>query len=219
MDLKDKIRKEKIIVILRDVDKEKILKVAQSLYNGGIRLMEVPFSQDGKVSDEETVNIISMLINNMPKDLEIGAGTVLNESQVEMVSKIGGKFIVSPNTNEKVIQKTKELGMISIPGALTPTEIERAYLLGGDFIKVFPVNLFGPKYIKTLKIPLPAIELLAVCGIDYTNIEDYLNAKATGVCIGASIVDKQLIANNDYDGLTNLSKKYVVLVKNQNKKL
>ena len=88
--------------------------------------MEVTFDASGKCSDEETVENIKMLCDEFKGKMLIGAGTVLSKKQVELVKKAGGSFIISPNTDKKVIKATKKLGMVSMPGALTPSEIKMA---------------------------------------------------------------------------------------------
>ena len=108
----------------------------------------------------------------------------------------------------KVIKKTKELGLVSIPGAFSPTEISMAKRLGADFVKVFPVNYLGSRYIKDLKAPLSHIKLLAVGGITAENLNEYLDAGASGVGIGSGVVNKAKIAENDWESITRFAKSY-----------
>ena len=115
------IEREKIIVIVRGVAADKLIPLAEAMYEGGIRLLEVTYSADGSVSDEETAKNIEMLSKHFEGRMYIGAGTVITEKQVELTKKAGGKFIISPDTYENVIRKTRELDMVSMPGALTPT--------------------------------------------------------------------------------------------------
>ncbi|WP_143442559.1 bifunctional 4-hydroxy-2-oxoglutarate aldolase/2-dehydro-3-deoxy-phosphogluconate aldolase, partial [Klebsiella pneumoniae] len=93
----------------------------------------------GKINDEEIASGIEMLAEHFKGEMLVGAGTVLTERQVELTRKAGGKFIISPDTNPDIIKKTKEMGLVSIPGALTPSEIVTASRAGADFVKVFPV--------------------------------------------------------------------------------
>lgn len=205
----DVIEKEKIIVIVRGVEKEKLLPLCEAMYAGGIRLLELTYDATGKTSAEETAENIRMLAEAFEGRMYIGAGTVLSEAQVELTKKAGGSFVISPNVNERVIAKTVELGMVSMPGALTPTEVEYAHACGADYVKLFPVNTFGPGYVKAIKAPLAHIKLTAVGGIDETNMAAYLQAGVSGFGIGTNIVDKKLIAAEDYAAITALAKKYV----------
>lgn len=205
----ESIEKNKIIVIVRGVEREKLIPLAEAMYNGGIRLLEVTFSANGKVTDEETAGNIKMLTEHFGDRMYIGAGTVLSEKQVELVEKSGGKFIISPDTNEAVIKKTRELGLVSMPGALTPTEIQAAHMAGANFVKLFPISNFGADYVKAIKAPLSHIKLLAVGGINDGNMAEYIKAGVSGFGIGSNITDKKLIANGEFDKITALARKYV----------
>lgn len=103
--------------------------------------------------------------------------------------------------------------MVSMPVAVTPTEVQLAHTYGASFVKLFPAGDLGPGYVKAVKAPLSHIKLTAVGGIDETNIPAYLKAGASGFGIGTNIVDKKLIAANDFDGIRELAKRYVALVK------
>lgn len=208
-----KIEREKLIVIIRGIEKEKLVPLSEAMYEGGIRLLEVTYSANGKVSDEQTADNIRMLVERFQDRMEIGAGTVLTEKQVELTYRSGGKFIISPDTCSTVIEKTKRLGMVSIPGALTPSEMQTAHRAGADFIKIFPITSLGASYVKAVKAPLSHLKMLAVGGVDEKNIAEYLKAGINGFGLGSNIIDKKKIAENDWLGITELAKKYVSLVK------
>lgn len=207
------IENEKIIVIVRGVESEKLISLAEAMYEGGIRLLEITYSADGKISDEETAENIRRLGGHFDGRMYIGAGTVLTEKQVELAYKAGGKFIISPDCSSDVIRKTRELGLVSMPGALTPSEIQTAHKAGADFVKIFPITNMGVDYVKAVSAPLSHIKLLAVGGINENNIKDYLKAGVCGFGIGSNIIDKKALANNEYSKITELSEKYVSEVK------
>lgn len=214
IELIKKIEEEKIIVIVRGVKKENLIPLATAMYNGGIKLLELTYSANGSISDEETAENIRILSEHFAGKMDIGAGTVLTEKQVELTKKAGGKFIISPDSYDKVIKKTKELGLVSMPGALTPSEIQSAHRAGADFIKLFPIDNFGVSYLKAVKAPLSHIKFLAVGGVDENNMSTYLKAGVCGFGIGSNIVKKDLIEKGDFDAITKLAKKYVSVVKN-----
>jgi 2-dehydro-3-deoxyphosphogluconate aldolase/(4S)-4-hydroxy-2-oxoglutarate aldolase len=139
----------------------------------------------------------------------IGAGTVLTEEQVALTAQAGGKFIISPNVDKDVITATVKHGLVSMPGALTPSEICQAHKYGADFVKLFPVSDLGAGYVKAVKAPLSHIKLLAVGGITDENMAEYLKAGVYGFGIGSSLTDKKMIAENNWAGITELAKKYV----------
>lgn len=214
MDFINQLLKEKIIVIVRGVEKEKLLPLAEALYKGGIRFLELTFSADESISDAETADSIKTLVNNFKGKMHVGAGTVLNERQVELTKRVGGEFIISPNTDVSVIRKTKALGMFSMPGALTPTEIKQAHTAGADFVKLFPISSLGADYVKAVKAPLSNVKLLAVGGINLQNIAEYQKAGVCGFGIGTNITDKKMLAENDFEGITLLARDYVKAVQN-----
>ncbi len=207
------IEREKIIVIVRGVEEEKLIPLAEAMYEGGIRLLEVTYSANGKVTDEETAENIRILAAHFENRMYIGAGTVLTERQVELTAQAGGKFIISPDTCPQVIKKTRELGLVSMPGALTPSEMQIAHRSGADFIKIFPVTSLGADYVKAVKAPLSHLKMLAVGGVDENNIPEYLKVGIDGFGLGSNIIDKKKLAQNDWAGITELAQKYVSLMK------
>ena len=200
-----KIETEKIITIVRNVDKEKLIPLAEALYKGGIRLMEITYDAKGIISDDKTAENIAMLANHFEGKMCIGAGTVLTKTQVELTKKAGGGFIISPDTFCDVIYKTRELDMVSIPGALTPTEILNAHRYGADFVKLFPIVNLGAEYVKAIKAPLSHIKMLGVGGIDENNMKTYITSGIEGIGIGSNIVNKKMIAENNFDKITELA--------------
>ena len=207
------VEENKIVDIVRGIKREDLLPLGEALYEGGIRLMEITYSADGSISDEETADRIKMLAGHFEGRMFIGAGTVLTEKQVELTKNAGGTFIISPDTYENVIKKTRELGMVSMPGALTPSEIQAAHRYGADFVKVFPMTAMGADYLKAVKAPLSHIKMLAVGGVNLDTMKEYLKAGASGFGMGSNFIDKKLIAEGRFDMITDLAKKYVEAAK------
>ena len=203
------ILENKIVVIVRGVEKEKLIPLAQAMYDGGIRLIEITFDATKKISDDETGNMIKMLAEHFEGKMTVGAGTVLTTEQVDITKLNGGKFIISPDANPEVIRHTKKQGLVSMPGALTPTEIQAAHAAGADFVKLFPITTMGVDYVKAVSAPLKHIKLIAVGGVDVKNMADYLKAGAVGFGLGSNIVDKELIKKEDYASITALAEKCV----------
>ena len=208
-----KIRENKLLVVVRGLEKEKILPLAEAMYLGGIRLLEVTFDAAGAIPEEVTAACIRLLSRQFGEKMCIGAGTVLTAQQAETAKEAGAAFVLSPNANREVIEKTRALGLVSIPGALTPTEIENAYRWGADFVKVFPASAMGPGYIKAVGTPLSHIPLLAVGGITSENARDYLNAGAAGFGVSADIVDKDALAKGDYAAITARARRFLDAIK------
>ena len=203
------LEKEKIIVIVRGYTGETLLSLAEAMYAGGVRFMEVTYDHGGTFSMEDTARDIAMLVRQFEGRMHIGAGTVLSVEEVEATHRAGGEYIISPNVNSTVIQRTRELGMLSMPGAFTPSEAQTASEAGADFVKLFPVDALGPSYVKALKAPLCHIKMLAVGGVNETNLKAYLAAGASGFGIGSNIVNKKMIAEGDFEGITALARTFL----------
>ena len=198
--IKAMIEEHKIIVICRGVYNDTLLKTMEALYKGGIRLAEVTFNQR---SDDytDTLDSIRMLNEHFCGRMAIGAGTVVNEQQVELAHQAQAAYIISPNVNEKVIRKTKELGMVSIPGALSPTEVLNAHDCGADYVKLFPAARMKAAYIKDLMGPMPHVKFIATAGIHEDNITEFADVGCTGYGISGRLMDKQVIAEGNFEEL------------------
>ena len=193
---------------MRGIHPDMIIPAAQALYNGNIRLIEVTFDQASANCERETAKAIASLYRHFGDKLLVGAGTVMNTSQVEAAVNAGAKYIISPNTDIEVIKKTVSMKAVSIPGALSPTEIAMAYSAGADFVKIFPAGEFGIGYFKAVKAPLNHIPLIAVGGIDENNMNDFFAAGAAGIGVGSNIVNKKLINEGKFKELALLARKY-----------
>ena len=196
------IEKEKVIAILRGVENDKLLPVAKALYDGGIRLIEVTFRQQAPDSAAETARAIEWIRSEYEGRMLVGAGTVLTEAQADLAHRAGAGFIISPDTEPHVIARTRELDMVSIPGAMTSTEILAAHRAGADFVKIFPASVMGTAYIKAIRGPISHVRLLAVGGIDSGNAAAFLKAGVCGVGVGGKLVDAGAIEKGDFEKLT-----------------
>lgn len=196
------VREHKLIAIVRGVESEKCLRVAQALYDGGIRLMEITYDQKHPENWEQTARAIGAVAKAFDGRMYVGAGTVTNTELVELTAKHGGCFIISPDVNADVIRRTRELGMVSMPGALTPTEVMTAHAAGANFVKLFPAGNLGAGYLKAVRAPISHVELLVVGGIDEKNIGAFLAAGAAGAGIGGSLVNTARVENGEFDKIT-----------------
>lgn len=202
------LKKEKLIVILRGLKREQMIPTARALHVSGVHFLEVTFVQNSKTCVEDTTWAIRNAVERFP-DLYVGAGTVLSVLQAEAAYEAGAKYIISPNADEAVIRRTMELGMVSIPGAFSPSEIVNAYNWGATFVKLFPAGDLGIAYVKAIRAPISHIPLLAVGGVVLENMEAFYKAGICGFGIGGSIVKKEFIDRGDYDALTALAKQYI----------
>ena len=169
-----------IIAILRGVSPTEIIDVCQALADNGIKFAEIT------MNSPEAVKSIKLATEHFSSDeICIGAGTVLTPEHVEAVAAAGGQYIISPNCSPEVIQRTKELGLLSCPGVFTPSEAFRALEAGADILKLFPAGRLAPEYIKDLKAVVPS-EFIATGAVNADNIKAYLKF-AVGAGIGSAL--------------------------------
>ena len=206
------IEKNKIIVIMRGFTEDQLIRSVEAMEAGGINLVEVTYDQSGATPDSETADKIRALKEHFGDRVRVGAGTVMTEKQTELAYNAGAEFIISPDSYEGVIRKTRELGMVSIPGVFTPTEAANAHRWGADFVKLFPNSELKISYLKALTVPLSHIKFLAVGGVDASNLTDYLAAGAKGVGVATAIADKKAIFAGDYDEITRRAKAFTDLL-------
>jgi len=171
-----------LVAILRGLDPADAKPMLEALIAAGIGLIEVPLN-----SPDPLTSIRAMAAESRGR-ARVGAGTVLTVAEVEAVSNNGGQMIVAPNRDDAVIRAAKAAGLDSYPGVFTATEALSAIAAGADALKLFPAEILGPKGIKALTAILPkAVPLLAVGGVDASNMSDYLTAGATGFGLGTSL--------------------------------
>ena len=207
------IKENKLIAIVRGVEPETCIRIAQALYDGGFRLMEITYDQKHPETWENTARAIGAVAEAFAGKMYIGAGTVTCPELVELTHKYGGQFIISPDVYEAVITRTCELGMVSIPGALTPTEVTTAYRAGADFVKLFPAGVLGPDYLKAIKAPISHVDLLVVGGVNEKNVASFLAAGAVGAGIGGNLVNAAWVKANEYEKITETARLLVDSVK------
>lgn len=183
--------KEPVVGIIRGVNEDSLPGVLQAAYIGGLRFLEITLNTPG------ALHLIKKAVELFP-DFCIGAGTVLSAESTQQAIDVGAQFIVSPNLNEQVAECCIKNKQAYFPGALTPTEIEKAWSYGATMVKVFPASQMGPGYIKLLKGPFDQIKLMAVGGINPKNIPDYFSAGASAVALGGSIFSVKRMANQEF---------------------
>ena len=205
--LRERILSNGMIAICRKIYGEDLLNLAQALYEGGVRQMEVTFDQKDPDCLRHTAEAIETLRRHFP-DMDCGAGTVLSREQVDAAQQAGGTFIVSPNVDVDVITYTKAKGMASIPGAMTPSEIMTAHNAGADIVKLFPADCLGTEYIRGIRAPISHVPLLATGGVTEENFASFLQAGCCGAGLGGTLCKADWIRDGRWKDLTELAAEF-----------
>lgn len=201
-----RIRSEKVIAIIRADDSAGLLDCAKALAEGGLTAMEVTMTTPG------AIRILEEVAAKFPEFL-FGVGTVLDPETARTALLAGARFVVTPTFNPEVIALCRRYSVPVFPGALTPTEILAAWQAGADAVKVFPVEFFGPAYIRAVRAPLPQIEMVPTGGVTPENLAEFLRAGALAVGAGGALVDKQSLQNKDWKTITRRARAYAEAAK------
>ena len=204
----ERIKRYKTIAIFRGVPEALTLPMAEALYEGGVRLLEITFDQRDPDRIPKTCALIKSLTDRFGDQLGIGAGTVMFVEEVRSAAAAGATFMLAPNTDPLVIRAALAVGAEPIPGAFTPTETVLAVQAGASLIKVFPAGMLGPAYIKALAAPLSHVRFLAVGGITAENQQAYLNAGAIGTGVASGLVDTELARKGAFKEITERAMQY-----------
>lgn len=200
---------EKIVAIVRGIPSSKIVGLATALEKGGVTCIEVTFDQSSEEKARDTLAAIKAIKEQLGDRICVGAGTVMTPGQVRLAVEAGAEYMISPNVDEDVIRETKRLDKVSIPGAMTATEVAFAYKCGADIVKMFPAGILGTGYIKAVKAPLKHIPVTAVGNVTVENCADFIKAGAVGVGVGGNLVSAKLVDEGKFDEITAAAKAYV----------
>lgn len=181
-----------VIGILRGFETEFVKEIGINCFESGLKNIEVT------LNTQDALEQIRALREICPPDANVGAGTVIDEQGLKNALEAGASFIVSPVTDENLIRKCCSFGIPIMPGAYTPTEVFQAWRAGAPIVKLFPANIGGPEYVKTLLAPLNQIELMAVGAVNLDNVNAYLKAGVRGVGLGTPLFDKQRMEARDW---------------------
>jgi 2-dehydro-3-deoxyphosphogluconate aldolase/(4S)-4-hydroxy-2-oxoglutarate aldolase len=197
-----------IVPVVRARTAEEALGVVDAILAGGIDIIELTMTVPG------APQVIERIARRFGSDVVVGAGTVLDRDVARTCIEAGAMFVVSPALDEPTIELCRAEGIPIMPGALTPTEVVRAWKAGADVVKVFPCGAVGgPSYIKALKAPLPQIELMPTGGVSLKTAAEFIQAGACALGAGADLVDLALLREGRADLVTEKARKYVETIR------
>ena len=197
-----------MIPVVRATTADEARRAIDAIREGGISVLEITMTVPG------AVKVIEEVAKRYGKDALVGAGTVLDPETATACIESGAKFVVSPALNLETIACCRRLEVAVMPGALTPTEVVQAWNAGADFVKVFPAGAVGgPSYLKSLKAPLPQIELVPTGGVSLKTAADFIRAGAAALGVGADLVDIKAIREGQSSLITERAKQFIEIVR------
>jgi 2-dehydro-3-deoxyphosphogluconate aldolase/(4S)-4-hydroxy-2-oxoglutarate aldolase len=196
-----------IIPVLRARSAKEALGVVEAMVAGGISVIEVTMTVPG------AIEVLRELKRSYGSRLLLGSGTVTDRAECAATIEAGAEFVVSPSLHLDVIAETKAADKVSLPGALTPTEVITAWRAGADFVKVFPCSAMGgASYLKSLKAPFPFLRLVPTGGVTLQTAASFLEAGASALGVGADLVNLLAHAEGKPEVITNTARGYVEII-------
>ncbi|MCB0270972.1 MAG: bifunctional 4-hydroxy-2-oxoglutarate aldolase/2-dehydro-3-deoxy-phosphogluconate aldolase [Calditrichaeota bacterium] len=184
------------VAVIRMSDSQKLLRVAEALLEGGISALEITMTTPNALKVIEEASL------ELPGEVLIGVGSVLDSETARLAINAGAKYVVSPIFKTEIVQTAHRYNLPVMPGCFTPTEILTAHEAGADIVKVFPADVVGMPFFKAIKAPMPHLSLMPTGGVSLTNAGDWLKAGACAVGVGGALLDKQAIADGNFAKLT-----------------
>jgi len=197
-----------IVPVLRASSAEEAIAVADAIVAGGIDILEITMTVPG------AVHVIADVVRRYGDRLLVGAGTVLDVTAARECMAAGARFIVAPIVDEPTIALCRHQDVAVLPGALTPTEVVRAWRAGADLVKVFPCSAVGgASYIKALKAPLPQILLVPTGGVTVATAGAYFAAGASAIGVGSDLCNVAAVRDGRPDRITDAARAYLDAVR------
>ena len=196
-----------IIAVVRAQSREQVLPLSEALLAGGVRAIEITTSTPGAI---EAIGEASQALGARAL---IGVGTVLDVETCRAACEAGAEFVVSPVTKPELVAAAHKHDRPIMLGAYTPTEAQIAHEAGSDFVKLFPADGLGPRFIKNLRAPLPYLRIVPTGGVTVENAAEFIKAGSAALGIGSALVSKDILTNADWPELTRRAEQFVAAAK------
>jgi len=203
----EKVKELGLLAVIRGPSAELTVKMVEALVAGGVLGIEITYSTPNA---EE---VVRTLFTTFGSKIILGMGTLTKPEQANSAKAAGANFIVSPVCEATLVKSMVDSGLLTMAGALTPTEVLQAYNLGADVIKVFPGSLGGPAYIKALKGPFPYIPMMPTGGVSANNVAEWFSTGVVAVGAGSELCPPQLARDGKFDEITRRAAEFVQVVK------
>lgn len=206
-DVLRKIGEVGLVPVVRAGSADEAMKVVDAIREGGVPVLEITMTVPGAIA------VMEQVVRRFGSEVVVGAGTVLDPETARACILAGAQFVVSPALNLATIEVCRRYSIAIVPGVLTPTEVVTAWSAGADVVKVFPCGaLGGASYIKSLKAPLPHIEMIPTGGVSVKTASDFIKAGSLALGVGADLVDTKAIREGNSKLVTEKAREYVRIV-------
>ena len=203
----EKIKELGLLAVIRGPSPELTVKMVEALFAGGVLGIEITYSTPNA---EDVVRTLSGKFGNR---IMLGMGTLTKLEQAECAREAGASFLVSPICEPELVKSMVASGLLTMAGALTPTEVFQAYQLGTDVVKLFPGSLGGPAYVKALKGPFPYIPMMPTGGVNAGNVAEWFASGVVAVGAGSELCPPQLAKEGRFDEITKRGSEFMQVVK------
>lgn len=202
-EIRRKLEKPGIVAVVRARSREQALPLSRALLAGGVSAIEITMTTPGAI---EAIREVALALG--PEAL-VGVGTVLDRATAEAAVAAGARFVVTPICRVELVAAAHAAGVPVMLGAYTPTEAQLAHEAGADYVKLFPAEGLGPAFIKSLRAPLPHLQIVPTGGVDLNTMEGFFKAGCPAVGVGSSLLTPDILEHGKWDDLTALAKRYV----------
>ena len=192
-----------VIAVVRALRREQVLPLSEALVAGGITAIEIT------MTTPDAIAAIREAREKIAHRALIGVGTILKPFDCQQALDAGAQFVVTPICRPEFVALAHHANKPVMLGAYSPTEAQLAHEAGADFIKIFPADTLGPKFIRALRAPLPHLNIVPTGGVDLNTIGDFFKAGCVAVGAGSSLISKEILAHDDWPALTKLATEFV----------
>jgi 2-dehydro-3-deoxyphosphogluconate aldolase / (4S)-4-hydroxy-2-oxoglutarate aldolase len=204
----ERIEKLGLVPVVRAPSAAIALRAARAVYAGGIDILEITMTVP------DALDVLRQLRSELGDRVVLGAGTVLDADTARACVAAGAEFIIAPGLDLDTVRAVHELDTPVLPGALTPTEVLKAWKAGADMVKVFPCSAVGgAEYVRALRVPLPQVKLLPTGGIDRHTAADYIRAGAAALGLGAALIDIKALQQTGDEALSTRARELIEIVR------
>ncbi len=198
----ERLRAARVVALIRADSADSLVDCARALVAGGLSCIELT------MTTPNAIELCARVARELP-EVTLGLGTVLDAATATEAIRAGARFIVTPAVRPEVISTCRAADVAVLGGALTPTEVHATWEMGADVVKVFPAEFFGPAYIKSLKAPFPAIELMPTGGVTPETIGTFLKNGAFATAAGSALVSPAALKARDWAAISQRAREFV----------